>query len=165
MYIWQYATLEIACKIVMLFFCGLCALIHHGNGVIFPSNYESSFFHLYPFRTNPWARSQSQDGPCSHITSWWHHDLETFSSLLALGKRNPLISGGFPSQWTKITWKFFMCACTNGWTNNGVHSHCNTYIASAPIGPLTRYVKLRVTHAPGMPGTFSPLPTSKETVS
>ena len=25
-------------------------------------------------------------------------------------------------------------------------------------GPLTRYYKLRVAHAPGMPGTFSPLP-------
>ena len=30
-------------------------------------------------------------------------------------------------------------------------------------GPLTRYVKLRVAYAPGMPGTFSPPPTSKET--
>ena len=29
-------------------------------------------------------------------------------------------------------------------------------------GPLTRYVKLRVAHAPGMPGTFSPHPTSKK---
>ena len=29
-------------------------------------------------------------------------------------------------------------------------------------GPLTCYVKLRVAHAPGMPGTFSPPPTSKE---
>ena len=29
---------------------------------------------------------------------------------------------------------------------------------SVPIsnGPLTRYVKLQVAHAPGMPGTFSP---------
>ena len=26
------------------------------------------------------------------------------------------------------------------------------------IGPLVRYVKLRVAHAPGMPGTFSPPP-------
>ena len=25
-------------------------------------------------------------------------------------------------------------------------------------GPLTRYAELRVAHAPGMPGTFSPLP-------
>ena len=32
-------------------------------------------------------------------------------------------------------------------------------------GPLIRYVKLRVAHAPGMPGTFSPPLTSKETAS
>ena len=31
--------------------------------------------------------------------------------------------------------------------------------------PLTRYVKLRFAHAPGIPGTFSPPPTSKETTS
>ena len=29
-------------------------------------------------------------------------------------------------------------------------------------GPLTRYTKLPVAHAPGMPGTFFPTPTSKE---
>ena len=32
-------------------------------------------------------------------------------------------------------------------------------------GHLTRYAKLRVAHAPGMPGTFSPPPISKETTS
>ena len=32
-------------------------------------------------------------------------------------------------------------------------------------GPLARYVKLWVAHAPGMPETFSPPPTSKETAS
>ena len=32
-------------------------------------------------------------------------------------------------------------------------------------GPLTRYVKFRVAHASGMPGTFYPPPTSKETAS
>ena len=31
--------------------------------------------------------------------------------------------------------------------------------------PLTRYVKLKVAHAPGMPGAFSPSSTSKETGS
>ena len=31
-------------------------------------------------------------------------------------------------------------------------------IILGPYGPLTRYVKLWVTHAPGMPGTFAPLP-------
>ena len=32
-------------------------------------------------------------------------------------------------------------------------------------GPLARYVNLRVAHAPGMPGTYSPPPTSKGTAS
>ena len=33
-------------------------------------------------------------------------------------------------------------------------------------GPLTRFMKLRVVHAPGMmPGTFSPPLTAKETAS
>ena len=32
-------------------------------------------------------------------------------------------------------------------------------------GPPTRYVKLRVAHEPGMPGTFSPPPISEETAS
>ena len=38
---------------------------------------------------------------------------------------------------------------------------CEHYYELQPIdrghhGPLARYVKLRVAHAPGMPGTFSP---------
>ena len=32
-------------------------------------------------------------------------------------------------------------------------------------GPLTRYVKLRIAHALGMPGTFSSPPCSNETAS
>ena len=40
-----------------------------------------------------------------------------------------------------------------------------TYMKIICHGPLTRYVKLQVAHAPGMPGTFSPPPTSKEAVS
>ena len=38
--------------------------------------------------------------------------------------------------------------------------HCA--VARVGYGPLTRFVKLRVAHAPGMPGTFSPPPTSME---
>ena len=37
------------------------------------------------------------------------------------------------------------------------------YLEMLANGPLARYAKLRVVHAPGMPGTFSPPPTSKET--
>ena len=38
-------------------------------------------------------------------------------------------------------------------------------VHDCPHGPLTRYAKLRFAHAPGMPGAFSPPPTSKEIAS
>ena len=31
-------------------------------------------------------------------TSWWRHQMETFSALLALWQGNPPVTGGFPSQ-------------------------------------------------------------------
>ena len=36
------------------------------------------------------------------------------------------------------------------------NSASNVHQVGMPYGPLTRYVKFRVAHAPGMPGTFSP---------
>ena len=44
-----------------------------------------------------------------------------------------------------------------------IHQDCSNGIWAIVIlqqcnGPLTRYAKLRVAHAPGMPGTFSPPP-------
>ena len=41
----------------------------------------------------------------------------------------------------------------------------NTDDTNPTHGPLTRYVKLRILHALGMPGTLSPPPTSTETAS
>ena len=32
------------------------------------------------------------------IKSWWRHQMETFSALLAICERNPPFTGGFPSQ-------------------------------------------------------------------
>ena len=49
--------------------------------------------------------------------------------------------------------------------NWDLHLHCTCRITPPFHGPLTRYVKLRVAHAPGMPGTFSLSPGSKETAS
>ena len=45
------------------------------------------------------------------------------------------------------------------------HALQTLLINSHRHGPLIRYVKLWVAHAPGMPGTFSLPPTSKETAS
>ena len=41
------------------------------------------------------------------------------------------------------------------------HGHCWCVVVFFH-GPLTRYVQLRVAHAPGMPRTFSPPPPSKK---
>ena len=40
-----------------------------------------------------------------------------------------------------------------------LHWHC---MGQSYNGPLTRYVKLQVAHAPGMPGTFSPPPRVRD---
>ena len=52
----------------------------------------------------------------------------------------------------------------NIWSNADPVLWCHTAIVGHN-GPLARYVKLRIAHALGMPGTFSPPPTSKEAVS
>ena len=44
-------------------------------------------------------------------------------------------------------------------------SSMETYSFILTHGPLTRYVKLLVAHAPGMPGMFSTPLTTKETAS
>ena len=56
----------------------------------------------------------------------------------------------------------------DSWSNLGIHDASIRYTAMrimmiateclslATNGPLTRYAKLQVAHAPGMPGTFSP---------
>ena len=54
-------------------------------------------------------------------------------------------------------------ACNRAFWTGWHDESSNKYMASH--GPLTRYIKLRVAHAPGMPGTFSLSPTSKETDS
>ena len=37
--------------------------------------------------------------------TWWRHQMETFSALLALCDRNPVVTCGFPSQ-RPVTWSF-----------------------------------------------------------
>ena len=64
---------------------------------------------------------------------------------------------------------FFCCECFvflfgNKWFHT-IYLYICILITSLALGqtsdchwPLTRYIKLRVAHAPGMPGTFSPPP-------
>ena len=48
--------------------------------------------------------------------SWWRHQMETFSALLALHVGNSLVTGEFPSQ-RPVMWSFdvFFDLCLNKW--------------------------------------------------
>ena len=50
-------------------------------------------------------------------STWWRHQMETFSALLALCAGNSSVTGEFPSQRPVVRSfdVFFICAWTNGW--------------------------------------------------
>ena len=49
-----------------------------------------------------------------HFVTWWRHQIETFSTLLALCEGNPSVNDGFPSH-IPMTWSFdvFFDLCLN----------------------------------------------------
>ena len=52
--------------------------------------------------------------------SWWRHQIETFSVLLALCAGKSPVNGEFPhkGQWREALRFSLICAWTNGWVNN-----------------------------------------------
>ena len=54
-----------------------------------------------------------------HFFTWWRHQIETFSALLALCVGNSPVTGEFPSQ-RPVTGSFgvFFCVWINDWVNN-----------------------------------------------
>ena len=75
----------------------------------------------------------------------WLIAKKTSSASLVRCERNPLVTGGFPSRRASNLDRVSISSRYNG-------------DIGQQYGPLTRYVKLRVAHASGMPGTFSPPP-------
>ena len=55
-------------------------------------------------------------------------------------------------------WNAFKHECNLEWEGAGFIFCATVQLSQCRHGPLSRYVKLRVVHAPGMPGTFSPPP-------
>ena len=70
-------------------------------------------FHLNPLRSNEYAA-------CMHST-WWRHQMEIFSALLAFCAGNSPVTGEFPhkGQWRGVLAFSFICASTNSCVNNG----------------------------------------------
>ena len=63
---------------------------------------------------------------CPHVLrlllllSWWRHQMETFSALLAICAGNSPVSGEFPAERpvTRSFDVFFICVWINSWVNN-----------------------------------------------
>ena len=58
--------------------------------------------------------------PWPSYYSWWRHQMENFSELLALCVGNSPLTGEFPSQRPAMgaLMSSLICAWTNGWVNN-----------------------------------------------
>ena len=96
----------------------------------------------------------------NRLPEWWIPILSHGTSDSTLWRSHPSSRWVLATMWTSSCWRKFLMRLEVGrrsspqggtltarWklsTNRWVH------------GPLARYVKLRVAHAPGMPGTFSP---------
>ena len=96
-----------------------------------------------------WYRDVVEAERRLQYTTWLHHQMETFSALLALCEGNPLVTGGFLSQ-RPVMWSFdvFFELCLNKrlskqsrnrWFETPSRSlcrHCNGY-------PSEIYLKLK----------------------
>ena len=91
-------------------------LLCFGGGPFCP--YPSGSFH-----------SLEQSNNCPSDT-WWRHQKETFSALLAISVGNSVVTSEF--QWHKTLMFPFICTWINDWVNNGeagdLRSHCAHYI-------------------------------------
>ena len=59
---------------------------------------------------------------CFPIVTWWRHQMETFSALLAICVGNSPVAGEFPppqGQWRGALTFSLICAWKNGWVNDG----------------------------------------------
>ena len=66
-----------------------------------------------------------------HVISWWRHQMEAFSALLAICAGNSPASVNSPhkGQWRGALMFSLICAGTNGWANNQDAGHLRRHRA------------------------------------
>ena len=93
--------------------------------------------------------------------------LSSYLDVLVQERRNSIanalelrLSCTDPSIWSSVSTIHLQMILINT-----IHIYVCVWVETWEHGPLNRYIKLWVAQAPGMPGTFSLLTTSKETTS
>ena len=92
------------------------------------------FYNLFLTTTGFNAFPAKQKPECEHHLSWWRHQMETISALLALCPVNSPHKG----QW-RGAWMFsLICTRINGWVNNGEAGDLRRYRAHHDVTVMYR---------------------------
>ena len=112
---------------------------------------------VFPFMGSIIIKSEKLIHTAAQIQTWRGYGIKMLSTSVALCEGSPQSPADAPSL-KSVMWalKFSLLLASDEQTFE------SPVILNAHE-PLTRYAKLRVMHAPGMPGTFSPPPSSKQT--
>ena len=70
-----------------------------------------------------WGQDMDNDLPLFIASTWWGHDMETLSTLLALYEGNPLVSSGFPSRFNISRFKYIYSSELHNLQHGMVHWH------------------------------------------
>ena len=99
-------------------FCKYCLICTY----CYPS-WRPCFMHVIKQRIRDCAHNANTIGSHNNVANcntWWRHQMETFSALLAICAENSPVTGEIPAQRpvTRNFGVFFICVWINGWVNS-----------------------------------------------
>ena len=80
------------------------------------------------------------------VDTWWRHQMETFSALLAICAGNSPVPGEFPTQRPVTLWALMftlICARINGWVNNREAGDLRRYRAHYDVVVMIMWLTIR----------------------
>ena len=87
-------------------------------------------------RNPPWVQTPS-GRTSDYVMTWWRHQMDTFSALLAMcaGNSPAPVTSPHKGQWRGALMFSLICTRINGWVNNGEagdlrrhHAHCDVTV-------------------------------------
>ena len=96
---------------------------------------------LYTICWLHWVLNMQAPGWQHNILTWWRHQMETFSALLALCAGNSLVSGEFPleSQWRGALMFSLICPRINAWVNDSEAGDLRRYRAHYDVTVMSSH--------------------------
>ena len=87
-------------------------------------------------------------GSLHHYISWWRHQMETFSALLAICAGNHRSPANSPhkGQWRGALMFSLICARINGWVNNGETGDLRSHRAHYDVIVMIKLLDRRNPH-------------------